>query len=59
MLRDAQGTRMQFIAFGRLPEAFPPPPWDIVFSPHINRFNGNAVPQLRILDVKAAQGATP
>lgn len=51
-VRDSNGTRMQFIAFGRLPDDFPPPPWDIVFSPHINRFNGNTVPQLRLHDVK-------
>ncbi|MBP5638537.1 MAG: single-stranded-DNA-specific exonuclease RecJ [Victivallales bacterium] len=54
ILRDSEGTRMQFIAFGRLPDSFPPPPWDVVYSPHINRFNGQAVPQLRILDVKTA-----
>lgn len=57
MLRDVHGTRMQFIAFGRQPDAFPPPPWDVAFSPHINRFNGNAVPQLRILDVKTSPSA--
>lgn len=54
MVVDGSGTRMQFIAFGRLPDLFPPPPWEIVYSPHINRFNGNAVPQLRILDVRSA-----
>lgn len=51
-IRDANGTRMQFIAFGRTPDAFPPPPWDIVYSPHINRYNGMASPQLRIMDIK-------
>ncbi|MBR6073801.1 MAG: hypothetical protein IKP87_00730, partial [Victivallales bacterium] len=56
MVKDESGTRMQFIAFGRLPDQFPPPPWDIVFSPHINRFNGIAMPQLRILDIKPAEG---
>ena len=55
-VKDMSGTRMQFIAFGRLPDQFPPPPWDIVFSPHINRFNGIAMPQLRILDIKPAEG---
>ena len=54
ILRDANGARIQFIAFSRMPDEFPPAPWDIVFSPHINRFNGNEVPQLRIHDVKTA-----
>lgn len=53
-LRDSSGSRMQFIAFGRLPDSFPPAPWDVVFSPHINRFNGSNIPQLRILDVKSS-----
>lgn len=53
ILRDENGTRIQFIAFGRLPNDFPPQPWDIVFSPHINRFNGIAQPQLRLHDVQA------
>ncbi|MBP5301074.1 MAG: DHH family phosphoesterase [Victivallales bacterium] len=54
ILRDENGARIQFIAFSRMPEDFPPAPWDIVFSPHINRFNCNEVPQLRIHDVKTA-----
>jgi single-stranded-DNA-specific exonuclease len=52
IVRDENGARMQFIAFGRLPDEFPPQPWDLVFSPHINRFNGTAVPQLRLHDVQ-------
>lgn len=52
IVRDENGARMQFIAFGRLPDEFPPQPWDVVFSPHINRFNGTAVPQLRLHDVQ-------
>lgn len=51
ILRDEAGMRMQFIAFGRSPSDFPPEPWDIVFSPHINRYNGAAIPQLRIHDI--------
>ena len=54
ILRDAGGARIQFIAFSRMPDEFPPAPWDIVYSPHINRFNGNEMPQLRIHDVKTA-----
>ncbi len=53
-LRDEDGTRIQFIAFGRLPNDFPPPPWDIVYSPHINRYNGQEIPQLRIHEVRTA-----
>ncbi|MBO7742336.1 MAG: DHH family phosphoesterase [Victivallales bacterium] len=55
IVRDQNGDRMQFIAFSRLPENFPPPPWDIVYSPHINRFNGQEVAQLRIHDVRTAE----
>ncbi|MDQ0290629.1 single-stranded-DNA-specific exonuclease RecJ [Oligosphaera ethanolica] len=54
MVRDNSGTRLPFIAFGRLPQEFPPPPWDVVFSPHINRFNGSAIPQMRIHDVRTS-----
>lgn len=52
MVRDAAGTRMQFIAFSRLPSDFPPGPWDIVYSPHINRYHDKEVPQLRIHDIR-------
>jgi single-stranded-DNA-specific exonuclease len=55
IMRDSNGDRMQFIAFSRLPDEFPPPPWDIVYSPHINRFNGQEVAQLRIHDVRTAE----
>jgi single-stranded-DNA-specific exonuclease len=55
IIKDETGARMQFIAFSRMPDEFPPPPWDIVFSPHINRFNGVAVPQLRIHDVMTSK----
>lgn len=54
MVRDEAGTRMQFIAFSRMPDEFPPGPWDIVYSPHINRFNDCEVPQLRIHDIRPA-----
>ena len=54
VLRDSHGGRMQFIAFSRMPDDLPPPPWDIVYSPHINRFNDCEVPQLRIHDVRPA-----
>ncbi len=54
ILRDQDGDRMQFIAFSRMPDEFPAEPWDVVFSPHINRFNGTEVYQLRIHDVRTA-----
>jgi single-stranded-DNA-specific exonuclease len=54
-MRDESGMHMQFIAFGRPPESFPPAPWDIVYSPHINRYNGYEIPQLRILDVVSSR----
>ncbi len=53
-LRDADGTRIQFIAFSRMPDDFPPGPWDIVYSPHINRINDTEVPQLRLHDIRPA-----
>ena len=52
LVYDYSGSRIQFIAFGRLPHEFPPPPWEIVFSPHINHFNGQDNPQLRIMDIR-------
>ena len=53
-VRDAAGSRMQFIAFSRLPEELPPGPWDIVYSPHINHYHDMEVPQLRIHDIRPA-----
>ncbi len=50
-VRDNSGTNKMFIAFGRQPADFPPPPWDIVYSPHLNRYNGMCMQQLKILDV--------
>ena len=49
---DMSNSHISFIAFQRLPENFPPPPWTVVYTPHINRFNGVETPQIRILDVK-------
>jgi single-stranded-DNA-specific exonuclease len=53
-VRDASGAHINFIAFSRLPSEFPQPPWDVVYSPHINRYNGMNTPQLKILDVVAS-----
>lgn len=55
-LRDASGVRLPFIAFGRTPEAMPEPPWDVVYTPQMNRYNGTEYPQLRLLDVHRAEG---
>lgn len=55
MLRDEAGDRMPFIAFGRAPEDFPDPPWDVVFTPQINRFNGTESAQLRLLGARPGE----
>ena len=55
ILRDAHGGKLPFIAFGRLPEEFPEPPWDVVYTPQLNRFNGTETAQLRLLDVRTCQ----
>ena len=52
---DREGSKMPFIAFGRAPEDFPPPPWDIVYTLHLNTFNNMNIHQLRILDVRASR----
>lgn len=49
---DLSGAHIQFIAFARQPQDFPPPPWDVVYTPHVNHFNGNAFQQVRILDLR-------
>lgn len=54
MLYDRSGAHIQFIAFGRQPNEFPPPPWNLVYTPHVNHFNGTSTPQVRILDVHPA-----
>ncbi len=55
VLRDAHGGRLPFIAFGRLPEEFPEPPWDVVYTPQMNRYNGTETAQLRLLDVRTCR----
>ena len=51
---DREGTKMSFIAFGRAPNEFPPPPWDIVYTLHLNTFNNMNIHQLRILDIRSS-----
>ena len=55
LLRDEAGDRIPFIAFGRTPEDFPEPPWDVVFTPQINRFNGTESAQLRLLGARPGE----
>jgi single-stranded-DNA-specific exonuclease len=55
VLRDTTGSRLPFIAFGRLPEDFPEPPWDVVYTPQINRFNGAGTVQLRLQDMRSCR----
>jgi single-stranded-DNA-specific exonuclease len=64
LVQDITGLRLPFIAFGRLPEDFPEPPWEIVYTPQMNRFNGTSTMQLRLQDVRSchaesAKGAWP
>ncbi len=56
VLRDYRtSSELRFIAFGRLPESFPPSPWDVVYRPQLNSHNGCVTPQAQILDVRAAR----
>jgi single-stranded-DNA-specific exonuclease len=55
VLRDASKSKIGFIAFGRTPDSFPEPPWDLAYTPHINRYAGQEIPQVRILDVRPAE----
>jgi len=52
-MRDGDGARMNFIAFDRMVDEWPDPPWSVVFAPQINRFAGRCTPQLRVLDVRS------
>ena len=52
VLRDPAGGRMTFIAFGKKPDALPSPPWNIAYTPHINRYRGRETPQARIVEVE-------
>lgn len=53
MIRDRDGGRIAFIAFSRTPGEFPPAPWNMVYTPQINRYNGMANPQARLIDVRS------
>lgn len=55
-VRDEAGNSHSFIYFGVSPDQLPPGPWDIVFTPQLNRYNGSARPQLKIDDLRQSQG---
>jgi single-stranded-DNA-specific exonuclease len=52
-LRDATGSSIPFIAFGRVPDSLPPSPWDLAFTPQLNRYGGQSTPQVRVVDIRA------
>jgi len=54
-LRDSSGRHLSFIAFRRAVDSLPPPPWDVAYSPQINRFGGRARPQARIEAVRSSR----
>ncbi len=54
-LRDSSGRSLGFIAFRRTVESLPPPPWDVAYSPQINRFGGRERPQARIEAVRSSR----
>ena len=56
VLRDGSGAMMDFVAFNRRPELFPPPPWDVAFMARINSFGGRSRPQVHIVDIRPAEG---
>ncbi|MBT3379676.1 MAG: single-stranded-DNA-specific exonuclease RecJ [Lentisphaerae bacterium] len=51
---DDSGARMSFIAFGLTRDDLPPPPWDLVYTPQLNRYAGRCTPQARVVDVRSA-----
>ncbi len=53
-LRDLSNRCINFIAFGKTPESFPPPPWDVVVKPQLNYYMGRCTPQVEILDLRPA-----
>ena len=52
-VRDATGASIPYIAFGRTPDTLPPPPWDLAFTPQLNRYGGQSTPQVRVVDVRS------
>ena len=54
-MTDSSGYRLDFIAFGRSPGAFPPSPWDIAYTPQINRYRGRSTPQARVVGLRSSE----
>lgn len=52
-VRDETGASIPYIAFGRTPDSLPPPPWDLAFTPQLNRYGGQSTPQIRLVDVRS------
>jgi single-stranded-DNA-specific exonuclease len=52
VLCDSARNRLDFIYFNRIPSDLPRPPWDIVYTPQINTYNGNRTPQIQIVDLR-------
>ncbi len=48
------GIELNFIAFDCLPSDLPAGPWDVVYKPQWNHFNGRSMPQAQVLDVRPA-----
>ncbi|MFA4943520.1 MAG: single-stranded-DNA-specific exonuclease RecJ [Lentisphaeria bacterium] len=53
---DQSRGRHPFILFGKVPAELPPPPWDIVYTPRFNLYNGNRQIQLQLHDLRTAAG---
>ena len=54
VLENCDGQSLGFVAFQRLPESFPEPPWDLVVKPQLNTYNEKTRPQLEIVDLRAS-----
>ena len=52
---DSFGDGLDFIAFGRSPDALPPSPWDIAYTPQINRYRGRSTPQARLVGLRSSE----
>ena len=51
ILRDEFGGWLEFIAFGQSPDSLPEPPWDVVYRPQLNSYNGKNIAQASVMDV--------
>ncbi|OGV40173.1 MAG: single-stranded-DNA-specific exonuclease RecJ [Lentisphaerae bacterium GWF2_49_21] len=56
-LKDKRENILQFIAFNRNVESLPTQTlWDVVASPQLNKFRGDSIPQLQIMDLDPSEG---